>query len=89
MTALAFVDTETTGLDPDFHEIWEVGLIVNDEERLWQLPVDLKRADPKALEIGRFHERYKADALTRLHTFAKEFLSYFEECRKPVRGTNL
>lgn len=28
MTVLAFVDTETTGLDPDRHEIWEVALIV-------------------------------------------------------------
>lgn len=27
MTALAFIDTETTGLDPEQHEIWEVGLI--------------------------------------------------------------
>jgi len=24
---VCFVDTETTGLDPDRHEIWEVGLI--------------------------------------------------------------
>lgn len=28
MTALAFIDTETTGLDPEQHEIWEVGLIM-------------------------------------------------------------
>lgn len=61
MTRLAFVDTETTGLDPDLHEIWEVGLILRDDgiesEYTWQLPVDLGRADPMALKIGRFHER--------------------------------
>lgn len=55
---LAFVDTETTGLDPDRHQIWEVALIVDDEEYEWFLPVDLSRADPVALNIGRFHDRY-------------------------------
>lgn len=57
--ALAFVDTETTGLDPDRHEIWEVGLILRDGEGAeveyeWQLPVDLGKADPVALDIGQF-----------------------------------
>ena len=69
-TKLAFVDVESTGLDPDRHEIWEVGLIVRDEgvpddagavredaEYVWQLPVNLGRADAVALNIGRFHER--------------------------------
>lgn len=63
MTKLAFVDTETTGLDPDVHEIWEVGLIVRegrkDTEYLWNLSVDLGRADPRSLEIGGFHKRHR------------------------------
>jgi len=55
---VCFVDTETTGLDPERHEIWEVGLILpGGTEHEWQLPVDLSRADPIALNIGRFHER--------------------------------
>jgi DNA polymerase III epsilon subunit-like protein len=63
MTKLAFVDTETTGLDPDLHEIWEAAVIVREEdgqehEHKWFLPVDLGRADPFALKIGGFHERY-------------------------------
>lgn len=62
MTApLAFVDLETTGLDPDRHEIWEIGLILRldgaDMEYAWQLPVDLSRADPMGLRVGRFYER--------------------------------
>lgn len=62
MTKLAFLDTETTGLDPDQHEVWEVGLILRDEdgserERVWQLPVDRGRADAMALKIGRWYER--------------------------------
>lgn len=55
---VCFVDTETTGLDPDRHQIWEVALILPDGAGyVWQLPVDLARADPIALNIGRFHER--------------------------------
>ena len=62
MTTLAFLDTETTGLDPDRHEVWEIGLILRrpdrtDQEYVWQLPVDLGQADPIALNIGRFHDR--------------------------------
>lgn len=61
---LAFVDTETTGLDPKRHEIWEVGLVLRDEEGnegeyRWFLPVSrLQDADPMALSIGKFHERH-------------------------------
>lgn len=59
---ICYVDCETTGLSLDFHEIWEVGLILPDAgyrpERRWLLPVDLSRADPFALDIGRFHDRH-------------------------------
>lgn len=67
---LCFVDTETTGLDAERHEIWEIGMIVREPlepntdtneyletEYVWQLPVDLTLADPIALNIGRFHDR--------------------------------
>lgn len=40
MSKLAFIDTETTGLDPDRHEIWEVALIVREVG----LPGDVKTA---------------------------------------------
>ena len=64
MTKLAFLDLETTGLDPDRHEIWEIGLILRDlvtggedDEFLWRIEPDLTRADPTGLRIGRFYER--------------------------------
>lgn len=62
MTTLCFIDTETTGLDPARHEIWEVACSIRPktgDERcyVWQLPVDLSRADTIALNIGRFNER--------------------------------
>lgn len=70
MTALAFVDTETTGLDPDRHEVWEVALRLRvppdadgkapaDVVRHWFLPVDLAVADPVALTIGGYYARFE------------------------------
>lgn len=92
MTKLAFVDTETTGLDAQRHEIWEVGLITKpymkpDEEwreMSWLLPVDLGLADPVALDIGRFHDRHpqgygttnSAMELTGLADFAADFAEW-------------
>lgn len=75
MSEVCFVDTETTGLDPDLHEIWEVGLILpSGEEIEWQLPVNLGNADPMALKINRFHERrWDAERLTQVGLFAESF----------------
>ena len=79
-TLLAIVDTETTGLDPDRHEVWEVALILRRPdgartEHVWQLPVDLGRADAVALSIGRFYER-RHKAPTPLAEFARAFAAY-------------
>lgn len=58
---IVFVDIETTGLDVDRHEIWDIALIVRDERDdtafAWQLAVDLTEADPAALRVNRFYER--------------------------------
>jgi DNA polymerase III epsilon subunit-like protein len=62
---LAFVDLETTGLNPDESQIWEIAVIVRvpgggDWEHHWQLrqtEIHLNGSDPKALEIGRYYER--------------------------------
>lgn len=70
---VVFIDCETTGLDPDRHEIWEVALIVGDAEFEWFLPVDLGRADARALQIGRFHERYVIEDNWSLPFFAAQF----------------
>lgn len=61
MSKIAFLDTETTGLDHERHEVWEIGLITRDgdvdTEYLWQLWPDLTLADPTGLRISRFYER--------------------------------
>lgn len=59
---LIFLDTETTGLDPDRHQIWEIATIEikNGEpisQRLEQFPVNLSYADPMALTVNEFYER--------------------------------
>ncbi|MEV4784076.1 hypothetical protein AB0K53_01230 [Streptomyces tuirus] len=63
-TPLAFIDCETTGLNPDEHSMWELAIIHRangtDTEHLWQIRLaewELDRADPKALEINRYHDR--------------------------------
>lgn len=59
MTDLIFLDTETTGLDPDIHEIWEIAYAVNDGPIVSiLLPHSIITADPKALEMNGYFERH-------------------------------
>jgi hypothetical protein len=60
MTPLCFVDCETTGLDPDRHEVYEIALIDGNgaELHLWINDAPLATADPAALRIGRYYERW-------------------------------
>lgn len=55
---VCFVDTETTALDRDLRQIWEVALLVPGTHHVWNLPVDLSRADPMSLGMNGFHDRY-------------------------------
>lgn len=62
MSRLVFVDTETTGLDSDRCEVWEIGAIVRDPgqadvEYEWQLRPTLVGAEPTGLRIGRYYQR--------------------------------
>lgn len=74
MTAIAFIDTETTSLRPD-RRAWEVGLIVrkfrtvmgvptgewDDKEHHWFISardLDLGNADLMSLNIGKFYDRH-------------------------------
>lgn len=57
-TGFIYVDTESTGLDPRRHDAYELAWQIDDEpcDRVL-LPHRLHLADPKALEVGRYHER--------------------------------
>lgn len=63
---IVFLDTETTGLDPRRHKLWNVGMVVvnggDESEHEWMWWPDLSTADPMALTINRFYDR-AGDAL--------------------------
>jgi hypothetical protein len=95
VTGVCFIDTETTGLDPDRHEIWEVAIILPDGgEWDWQLPVDLSRADPIALNIGGFHQRrWQSACRTDEQGFAKgnrtSLVDFASDFANMTRGLHL
>lgn len=75
MTTPVFIDTETLGLDPRIHRVWEVAAIVDDVEHLWHLalPHDAE-VDPVAAQISGFHERYAEAVTTPVPMFLDQFL---------------
>jgi hypothetical protein len=58
---VAFIDTETTGLHPDFHGIWDIAIIIDDEEHCWQNWVDTINVDDWVRENTRFGTEYDAE----------------------------
>jgi DNA polymerase-3 subunit epsilon len=55
---LVFLDTETTGLDPDRHEVWEIAYAVDDEPILSAVvPHSFANPDPKALAMNGYLDR--------------------------------
>lgn len=58
MSRLVFLDTETTGLDPARHEVWEIAWSVGDGPiRTAVLPHGVATANPKALELNGYVSR--------------------------------
>lgn len=65
-TRIVFTDTETTGLNPSYHDVWEVAVVhqrsssAEDTKVLYQiLPNNLRLASEEALQISGFYERFK------------------------------
>lgn len=58
MTHLVYLDTETTGLDPDRHHIWEIAYAINDGpiESAF-VPHSIVGASETALEVGGYYRR--------------------------------
>lgn len=54
----AAVDIETSGLDPNYHDVIEVGIAHRDGS-VWScsLPFDESKADPKALSVNGYGQR--------------------------------
>lgn len=75
---LAFVDLETTGLNPFRHEITEIGIVLADQRRdlfdkqylefvseheILLMPMHIETADKKSLEISKYYNRDRSNAL--------------------------
>lgn len=59
-TSVVFLDTETTGLDPARHDVWEVGLIVDGQEITYRIRPLLATADAYALSLTDYYRRTNA-----------------------------
>lgn len=63
MPNIVSLDLETTGLVPGVHEVWEVGIVPlnsgRDHIHYQFKPTALEAAEPEALAVGRFYERYE------------------------------
>lgn len=61
MSDLIYLDVETTGLEPEKHEVWELAYAINDGGiHSYQLPHSLATADLKALELNHYWGRVKS-----------------------------
>lgn len=76
MTTPVFIDTETLGLDPRIHRVWEVAAIDGDTEYLWHLalPHDADR-DPIAVQISGFDRRYGQIGQMPVPDFLDQFIA--------------
>lgn len=58
ITDLVYLDTETTGLDPKIHDVWEVAYAIEGGPIVTHiLPHSLKTADPVALKLNGYYNR--------------------------------
>lgn len=85
---VAYVDIETTGLDPTIHEAWEVAVVRTtasgeiEHEAVWQLPVlHPERIDPAARMINGFDSRYHESGAVPRMKFAHDLWDLVAGCR--------
>ena len=58
MGTLVYLDTETTGLDPDFHQVWEIAFALDDGPiHSMVVAHHTLGADPEALAVSKYYER--------------------------------
>lgn len=80
--SLVFLDVETTGLDPSLHSIWEVAFAVDDGPIITsQVAHSTEHADPEALAINGYMDRFVGKPLLGLH--------FERELREALTGNTL
>ncbi len=75
MGELIYLDTETTGLDPSVHEVWEIAWAVNDGPvETLQVHHSLNQADVVALRINKYVDRWTEPAAGALEARLQKIL---------------
>ena len=87
---ICFLDTETTGLDLELHEVWEIAYAFDDElVHSAAVRHSLANADPEALKVNGYGERGgNAGRHSTDHTFENELRERLRETRATVVGAN-
>jgi hypothetical protein len=100
VTAICFVDVATTGTNPRVHELWEIGLIrreptspheddaAGDAEFAWQVYPNLRRAEPRALQLARFYDRCVPRTPVHGHVVTRPVVNYRPGRPPHNSGTN-
>lgn len=85
MSTYLFLDTETTGLDVERHGVWEIAYAIDDGpiKQSFVRGHDITTADPKALEINRYYDRFPYDSFSYDWSAAEEFE---EELKRSAEG---
>lgn len=85
-----FLDTETTGLSPERHEVIEVALITTDNQfnitgsHVYKIkPFNISRADPEALKVNGYSDAAWADAIEPYEA-AQAIRSIMDEYRRHI-----
>lgn len=86
---LVYLDTETTGLDPDTHEVWEIAYAVGDGPIMSAVvPHTMLHADPEALRMNGHAERaIRLDDWTGEQSWAARHFE--QEARESLKGATL
>lgn len=81
MTRLVFIDTETTGLDPVQHDLWQLSMIITDEagniietENIFAKPNSIENATEQALKVAQI----KREALGNLPNRHDAYCKFIE-----------
>jgi DNA polymerase-3 subunit epsilon len=85
--SLVFLDTETTGLDYRLHEVWEIAYVSEENHVIRSSFVEhsLKTADPFALELNGYYDRYNHGGAADAYRRAKWELEF----RKALEGNTV
>src|SRR5437867_3073234 len=92
MNRIIFLDTEATGLYTfRGHRPWEIGYIIRDldsgqpdTKKLFHIKPDLTKADPMALSISGYYERFRGDVRTGAGHYSEKLPGWTKRFKKDI-----